>query len=44
MNLSSRKTCKGSWVASLVFIVGWWLISLAQSVERASQLRLSVSL
>ncbi|HAS6454725.1 TPA: hypothetical protein I7291_24285 [Vibrio parahaemolyticus] len=25
MNLSSHKTCKGSWVASLVFIVGWWL-------------------
>ncbi|HAS6172348.1 TPA: hypothetical protein I7149_20280 [Vibrio vulnificus] len=23
MNLSSRKTCKNSWVASLVFSVGW---------------------
>ncbi|HAS6087920.1 TPA: hypothetical protein I7221_13155 [Vibrio vulnificus] len=24
MNLSSRKTCQISWVASLVFSVGWW--------------------
>ncbi|TYZ35371.1 hypothetical protein EWT61_18155 [Vibrio alginolyticus] len=24
MNLSSRKTCQSSWVASLVFSVGWW--------------------
>ncbi|EGQ9522562.1 hypothetical protein F3W80_25365 [Vibrio parahaemolyticus] len=24
MNLSSRKTCQSSWVASLVLIVGWW--------------------
>ncbi|HAS8425397.1 TPA: hypothetical protein I7747_22790 [Vibrio vulnificus] len=24
MNLSSRKTCQYSWVASLVFRVGWW--------------------
>ncbi|EGQ9921523.1 hypothetical protein F6X00_10890 [Vibrio vulnificus] len=24
MNLSSRKTCQCSWVASLVFSVGWW--------------------
>ncbi|EGQ8957237.1 hypothetical protein GJM83_23605 [Vibrio parahaemolyticus] len=24
MNISSRKTCQSSWVASLVFIVGWW--------------------
>ncbi|NAZ48275.1 hypothetical protein GL178_19205 [Vibrio toranzoniae] len=23
MNLSSRKTCRISWVASLVFSVGW---------------------
>ncbi|MCC3822581.1 hypothetical protein CV742_23245 [Vibrio parahaemolyticus] len=23
MNLSSRKTCQNSWVASLVFGVGW---------------------
>ncbi|EGR0068614.1 hypothetical protein GNY17_00430 [Vibrio parahaemolyticus] len=23
MNLSSRKTCQISWVASLVFTVGW---------------------
>ncbi|EGQ9162894.1 hypothetical protein D5Q56_22390 [Vibrio parahaemolyticus] len=23
MNLSSRKTCQISWVASLVFSVGW---------------------
>ncbi|HAS6952514.1 TPA: hypothetical protein I7294_22825 [Vibrio parahaemolyticus] len=36
MNLASRKICKGSCVASLVFIVGWWLISLAQNVERTS--------
>ncbi|HAS8533410.1 TPA: hypothetical protein I7745_21165 [Vibrio vulnificus] len=24
MNLSNRKTCERSWVASLVFSVGWW--------------------
>ncbi|TBT26584.1 hypothetical protein D5E85_26400 [Vibrio parahaemolyticus] len=24
MNLFSRKTCQISWVASLVFSVGWW--------------------
>ncbi|HAS6253568.1 TPA: hypothetical protein I7225_21975 [Vibrio vulnificus] len=24
MNLSNRKTCQNSWVASLVFSVGWW--------------------
>ncbi|HAS8429935.1 TPA: hypothetical protein I7765_21965 [Vibrio vulnificus] len=24
MNLSSRKTCQSSRVASLVLIVGWW--------------------
>ncbi|HAS6465145.1 TPA: hypothetical protein I7295_23740 [Vibrio parahaemolyticus] len=36
MNLSSRKTCQCSRVASLVFIIGWWQISLAQSVVRAS--------
>ncbi|HAS6868291.1 TPA: hypothetical protein GRI90_23215 [Vibrio parahaemolyticus] len=24
MNLFSRKTCEISWVASLVFSVGWW--------------------
>ncbi|HAT8493262.1 TPA: hypothetical protein I7211_21845 [Vibrio vulnificus] len=24
MNLSNRKTCHCSWVASLVFSVGWW--------------------
>ncbi|EGQ8927615.1 hypothetical protein DLH98_25730 [Vibrio parahaemolyticus] len=24
MNISSRKICQSSWVASLVFIVGWW--------------------
>ncbi|EGQ9194624.1 TPA: hypothetical protein GRI49_23440 [Vibrio parahaemolyticus] len=36
MNLSGRKTCQGSRVASLVFTVGWLRISLAQSVERAS--------
>ncbi|EGQ9054381.1 hypothetical protein GEN90_20090 [Vibrio parahaemolyticus] len=24
MNLSSCKTCQCSWVASLVFSVGWW--------------------
>ncbi|HAS8286858.1 TPA: hypothetical protein I7695_21860 [Vibrio vulnificus] len=24
MNLSSLKTCQCSWVASLVFSVGWW--------------------
>ncbi|AWA90821.1 TPA: hypothetical protein GRI80_12115 [Vibrio parahaemolyticus] len=23
MNLSSRKTCQSSWVASLVFSAGW---------------------
>ncbi|TMX60442.1 hypothetical protein DA097_17350 [Vibrio rotiferianus] len=23
MNLSSRKTCQCSWVASMVFTVGW---------------------
>ncbi|EGQ9240491.1 TPA: hypothetical protein I7203_21570 [Vibrio vulnificus] len=23
MNLSNRKTCQNSWVASLVFSVGW---------------------
>ncbi|MRE05953.1 hypothetical protein F0M03_22900 [Vibrio parahaemolyticus] len=23
MNLSSRKTCQNSWVASLIFIAGW---------------------
>ncbi|EGQ9221844.1 hypothetical protein F8G34_24760 [Vibrio parahaemolyticus] len=44
MNLSSRKTCQCSWVASLVFSVGWWQVSVAQSVARASQLRLSFSL
>ncbi|HAT8502526.1 TPA: hypothetical protein I7212_23315 [Vibrio vulnificus] len=36
MNLSSRKTCQNSWIASLVFTVGWLGISLAQSVDRAS--------
>ncbi|HAS6485622.1 TPA: hypothetical protein GRR69_23800 [Vibrio parahaemolyticus] len=36
MNLSSRKTCQCSWVASLVFCVGWWRVSLVQSVARAS--------
>ncbi|TOF73458.1 hypothetical protein CGH91_22875 [Vibrio parahaemolyticus] len=44
LNLSSRKTCQCSWVASLVFSVGWWQVSVAQSVARASQLRLSFSL
>ncbi|EGR3366002.1 hypothetical protein DMN80_24140 [Vibrio parahaemolyticus] len=44
MNLSNRKTCQRSWVASLVFSVGWWQVSMAQSVARASQLRLSLSL
>ncbi|HAS6966925.1 hypothetical protein CYQ90_24130 [Vibrio parahaemolyticus] len=24
MNYSCRKTCQGSWVASLAFRVGWW--------------------
>ncbi|HAT8530614.1 TPA: hypothetical protein I7204_21400 [Vibrio vulnificus] len=24
MNLSNRKTCQDSWVASLVFNIGWW--------------------
>ncbi|HAS8174052.1 TPA: hypothetical protein I7680_21540 [Vibrio vulnificus] len=24
MNPFSRKTCQYSWVASLVFTVGWW--------------------
>ncbi|RTZ13582.1 hypothetical protein EJ063_19735 [Vibrio aquaticus] len=24
MNLSNRKTCQDSWVASLVFSIGWW--------------------
>ncbi|HAS6322894.1 TPA: hypothetical protein I7235_21425 [Vibrio vulnificus] len=24
MNLSCRKTCQSSWVASLVFSAGWW--------------------
>ncbi|AXY02361.1 hypothetical protein D1115_08520 [Vibrio alfacsensis] len=24
MNLSNRKTCQISWVASLVFSVSWW--------------------
>ncbi|EGQ8297081.1 hypothetical protein GTW31_23945 [Vibrio parahaemolyticus] len=24
MNISNRKTCQGSWVASWVFTVGWW--------------------
>ncbi|HAS8565830.1 TPA: hypothetical protein I7774_22550 [Vibrio vulnificus] len=24
MNLSNRKTCQISWVASLVFSAGWW--------------------
>ncbi|EGQ8609136.1 hypothetical protein GNT15_24130 [Vibrio parahaemolyticus] len=36
MNLSSRKTCQVSRIASLVFTVGWLRISLAQSVKRAS--------
>ncbi|EGR0105778.1 hypothetical protein D8T34_17670 [Vibrio vulnificus] len=36
MNFSSRKTCQGSWVASLVFRVGLWRGWLAQSVARAS--------
>ncbi|EGQ9833377.1 hypothetical protein FG297_20175 [Vibrio alginolyticus] len=44
MNLSSRKTCQNSWIASLVFIVGWLLIPLAQSVVGASQSKLSFSL
>ncbi|KAB5596953.1 hypothetical protein F0578_24470 [Vibrio parahaemolyticus] len=44
MNLSNRKTCQNSWIASLVFIVGWLLIPLAQSVVGASQSRLSFSL
>ncbi|EGR0400066.1 TPA: hypothetical protein GRI66_24130 [Vibrio parahaemolyticus] len=44
MNLSNRKTCQCSWVASLVFSVGWWQVLMAQSVARASQLRLSLSL
>ncbi|TOH76955.1 hypothetical protein CGI72_22945 [Vibrio parahaemolyticus] len=44
LNLSNRKTCQRSWVASLVFSVGWWQVSMAQSVARASQLRLSLSL
>ncbi|HAS8340194.1 TPA: hypothetical protein I7716_21655 [Vibrio vulnificus] len=29
MNISNRKTCQNSWVASLVFSVGWWQVSLA---------------
>ncbi|EGR1894365.1 hypothetical protein D3O61_22780 [Vibrio vulnificus] len=29
MNYSHRKTCQVSWVASLVFSVGWWRFSLA---------------
>ncbi|WAG25447.1 hypothetical protein EEA47_03050 [Vibrio alginolyticus] len=41
MNLSGRKTCQGLRVPSLVFTVGWFLVSLAQSVARASQLKLS---
>ncbi|RTZ13515.1 hypothetical protein EJ063_19910 [Vibrio aquaticus] len=24
MNFSNRKTCPDSWVASLVFNIGWW--------------------
>ncbi|AYO10968.1 hypothetical protein D0784_09730 [Vibrio campbellii] len=24
MNLLNRKTCQDSWVASLVFSIGWW--------------------
>ncbi|QMV38059.1 hypothetical protein F6X00_12405 [Vibrio vulnificus] len=24
MNISSRKTCQSSWVASLAFGAGWW--------------------
>ncbi|TOG57797.1 hypothetical protein CGI03_22785 [Vibrio parahaemolyticus] len=44
LNLSNRKTCQCSWVASLVFSVGWWQVLMAQSVARASQLRLSLSL
>ncbi|EGQ9944725.1 hypothetical protein FP741_11755 [Vibrio parahaemolyticus] len=24
MNLSSRKTCQNSWVASLVLVACWW--------------------
>ncbi|EGR0063724.1 TPA: hypothetical protein I7753_21905 [Vibrio vulnificus] len=24
MNFLNRKTCQSSWVASLVFSVGWW--------------------
>ncbi|EGR1122467.1 hypothetical protein EFT81_24865 [Vibrio parahaemolyticus] len=41
MNLSSRKTCQNSWVASLFFSVSWWRVSLAQSVARANSLKLS---
>ncbi|HAS6176957.1 TPA: hypothetical protein I7155_21510 [Vibrio vulnificus] len=36
MNLSSRKTSQSSWVASLAFGAGWWQVSLAQSVAKAS--------
>ncbi|HAS8174027.1 TPA: hypothetical protein I7680_21375 [Vibrio vulnificus] len=37
LNISNRKTCQSSWVASLFFGVGWWQVSLAQNVARASQ-------
>jgi len=41
LNLSKRKTYQGSWIASLVFTVGWLSIARTQSVARASQLRFS---
>ncbi|POC20903.1 hypothetical protein CRN46_15665 [Vibrio vulnificus] len=41
LNISNRKTCQNWWVASLVFSVGWWRVSLVQSVARASQLKFS---
>ncbi len=36
LNISNRKTCQSSWVASLVFSAGWWRVLLAQSVAKAS--------
>ncbi|CAI2303535.1 hypothetical protein IFVP22_C1270002 [Vibrio parahaemolyticus] len=34
MNHSTRKTCQSFWVASLVFVVGLLLVSLAQIASR----------
>jgi len=36
LNISNRKTCQSSWVASFIFGAGWWRVLLAQSVAKAS--------